>query len=78
MPRVSTWGLHRCLVAAAESIRRTFVEAAARDDQAGALVGQIQPREAQAQGRGVLIDKTRDYDDHHFATADILRVLLRK
>ena len=60
-------GAHRAAyitvwLATAESLRRKFVAAAARDGQAGAIVGQIQQREAKHKAVDpLLIDKAKEY-----------------
>ncbi len=60
-------GAHRAAyitvwLATAESLRRKFVEASARDGQAAAIVGEVQRREAQHKAvDALLIDKAKEY-----------------
>jgi hypothetical protein len=60
-------GAHRAAyitvwLAAAESLRRKFVEASVRDNRAAVILGQIQEREAQHKAvDGLLIDKAKEY-----------------
>jgi hypothetical protein len=60
-------GAHRAAyitiwLATAESLRRKFVEASVRDHQAGAILRQIQQREAQHKAvDGLLIEKAQEY-----------------